>query len=436
MKNLNSVLKFTKNVVLLQMVAVFAFAGATLPRSGLTSDQPITAEAVFSTPGPDSQRPVINAILSAQHKIQMWMFSMSNPEVISALKTAAGKGVTIEIIFDKGMFKGTNAFVNDLQATRGITINQASKAFSLSHAKTFIVDDSRAYIMTLNLTKNFPVQRDTGVETSDASIVADLQTLFAADLRNSQSGGSETPSLSNSNLVISPTDSTSEILALINSAQQSIELTVENLGQRDVIAALIATHARGVDVKVITPLCDMNPNSGYNVPGLKQLSSAGVQARAMGYPATAAMPYMHQKMIIVDGARFFVGSENFSMNSLSAAREIGVIVKVDETTAVVEQNFATDWAAAQDINNIPPQTKCKAIELAPDSTTQPTADSGSSLSPTTDSSSEAGSSITKKVTPTKKVSAVKKSSSTKSRAKKVSSNLFKNLTAKELHLAS
>jgi hypothetical protein len=43
------------------------------------------------------------------------------------------------------------------------------------------------------------------------------------------------------------------------------------------------------------------------------------------YPDTASALYIHAKAIDVDGARSFVGSENFSTASLEYNRELGII---------------------------------------------------------------------------------------------------------------
>jgi cardiolipin synthase len=56
---------------------------------------------------------------------------------------------------------------------------------------------------------------------------------------------------------------------------------------------------------------------------------------------------MHAKLILVDGQRAFVGSQNFSTVSLDANREAGIIVA---DTAVVTELAGVaqgDWADAQ-----------------------------------------------------------------------------------------
>ena len=55
------------------------------------------------------------------------------------------------------------------------------------------------------------------------------------------------------------------------------------------------------------------------------LRRGGVAARVMPYPATPRHPYMHAKMMVADDRRAYVGSANYSVNSTTLARELGLL---------------------------------------------------------------------------------------------------------------
>ena len=57
--------------------------------------------------------------------------------------------------------------------------------------------------------------------------------------------------------------------------------------------------------------------------------------------------YMHAKLILVDGQRAFVGSQNFSAISLDANREVGVIVADQAVVTQLASVAQGDWDAAQ-----------------------------------------------------------------------------------------
>ncbi len=101
--------------------------------------------------------------------------------------------------------------------------------------------------------------------------------------------------------------------------------------------ALIAAAKRGVSVQVMLP----QPSSGGASADVTRLTQGGVQV----YYTTKL--YMHAKMILADGARAFVGSENFSAQSLDGNRELGVLVADPAALARITSTFQLDWSTAQ-----------------------------------------------------------------------------------------
>jgi phosphatidylserine/phosphatidylglycerophosphate/cardiolipin synthase-like enzyme len=59
---------------------------------------------------------------------------------------------------------------------------------------------------------------------------------------------------------------------------------------------------------------------------------------------TSTNPYIHAKAIVVDNAKAFIGSENFSAGSLAYNRELGVIFDNASEVAKVETAIATDYS--------------------------------------------------------------------------------------------
>jgi cardiolipin synthase A/B len=56
---------------------------------------------------------------------------------------------------------------------------------------------------------------------------------------------------------------------------------------------------------------------------------------------------MHAKLVLVDGQRTFVGSQNFSAVSLDANREVGIIVADAAVVAQLASIAQSDWDTAQ-----------------------------------------------------------------------------------------
>jgi len=104
------------------------------------------------------------------------------------------------------------------------------------------------------------------------------------------------------------------------------------------IAALAASAGRGVKVRVILPA----PRGGatdYSAAGVALLRGAG------GQVVRLSSPYIHAKVIVDDGTRAFVGSQNISASSLDRNRELGVIVADRSALATLTTTFAADWVS-------------------------------------------------------------------------------------------
>jgi phosphatidylserine/phosphatidylglycerophosphate/cardiolipin synthase-like enzyme len=55
------------------------------------------------------------------------------------------------------------------------------------------------------------------------------------------------------------------------------------------------------------------------------------------------IPHMHTKVIVADGARAYVGSENLSQTSLDHNREVGVVVTDLSSIDPLVATFENDW---------------------------------------------------------------------------------------------
>jgi phosphatidylserine/phosphatidylglycerophosphate/cardiolipin synthase-like enzyme len=64
------------------------------------------------------------------------------------------------------------------------------------------------------------------------------------------------------------------------------------------------------------------------------------------YPDSASALYIHAKLVVADGARAFVGSQNFSTASLQYNRELGLLSADPVVIAPLEATFNGDFAGA------------------------------------------------------------------------------------------
>src|SRR3712207_9468384 len=71
-----------------------------------------------------------------------------------------------------------------------------------------------------------------------------------------------------------------------------------------------------------------------------QLADAGVEVRL------ASSLAIHAKLIVADGKRAFIGSQNLSATSLDQNRELGIIVEDPVNLSRLTRTFAIDFRVA------------------------------------------------------------------------------------------
>jgi phosphatidylserine/phosphatidylglycerophosphate/cardiolipin synthase-like enzyme len=301
----------------------------------------------FATPSPEGLKPVADAIATARSSIKMIMFHLSEKSIIRALIEARARGVDVQLILDAKNLesKSSQKIANELK-NAGIAVTPSSLEFSITHAKAMVIDDQRAIIMSLNLTTLFAKTRDYALTTEDPAVVREFSSVFETDVQNASAHTKNTPPLSCASLLWSPVNSESRLVGLIDSAKTSIITSTENLGDKAIENALAKAAARGVKTRVLAPLCDLNPNPLLNVPVVRELDAEKIDARLMPGPSSPELPYIHAKMMIVDDARAYVGSINFSENSTRHARELGILFDDKRAIAQISADFEADFAKA------------------------------------------------------------------------------------------
>ncbi|MBO9668476.1 MAG: hypothetical protein J7501_16890 [Bdellovibrio sp.] len=312
------------------------------------------ADSVSITPR-DGHLFFTNAFDRAVSSIDLVMFHLSDEEDAQHLISASKRGVKIRVILDRGLLRGSTAQkISQELSNAGVQVKASPSAFTITHEKAAVIDNSTALISSINLTQNGSFTRDFGITTADSDVIAEMNEVFTMDWNNSASDAtvSSTPSVSNPKLLWSPVNAKEKIIALINSAQKSLALEVENLGDWDVMDALKARAKAGVTVVAIAPGCVEGNAPERNIQLLQQLADAGVDARASLPPYSADNPYIHAKTIVVDGINFYVGSENFSHNSLASAREVGLMENNSDISQQILQVIKVDYGNAKAVNQL------------------------------------------------------------------------------------
>lgn len=290
------------------------------------------------------ETPVVQAIQNATKSIQLEIYLLTDHSVINALEDAANRGVATQVMLEGHPYGSGSVTpqetISALNAA-GVTAQEANPIFTYTHAKFMVIDGQTAYISSGNFTKtalggsSYGADRDYLVRDTNPAEVTELQTIFAADWHR------QPPTLSDVNLIVSPVNSRPKLLALIASASKTLDLEEEEMGDPATVAALIAAAQRGVAVGVVVP----PPSSGSpDADNETQLTGAGVKVTVVNDRGTG-LPYIHAKIIIVDGALAYVGSVNVSSTSYDHNREVGVLIANPAVIAQLTTTFQQDFAS-------------------------------------------------------------------------------------------
>jgi cardiolipin synthase len=275
-------------------------------------------------------------INSATQTLDMVMYELTDTTASGDLVAIAKTGVKVRVILDQNDEKSANTpAYNQLKAATNVSVIWANKIYEATHEKSIVVDGSRALIMTYNLTSQYySTSRDFGVFDNDPNDVAAIETTFNADFVD----GTVTPP-DGDDLIWSPTNSDSSLLALINNSTNSLLVENEEMSASDIVSALGNAAKRGVSCTII-----MTANSDYTSE-LKTLKSDGCKIAT--YAETASL-YIHAKVILADygtsAAKVYVGSENFSTASLTKNRELGLIISDAATMTSINTTLTSDYS--------------------------------------------------------------------------------------------
>jgi cardiolipin synthase len=302
--------------------------------------------------------PVLAAIQNAKTSIHMEMYMLTQngveANVLAALEAQAKAGKDVSIILDASINdfpqapscqppvnpQKTNQAVFDLLTAAGAKVKWANPAYRFTHQKSMVIDNKMAYIMTMNLSDSaFTRNREYIVADQDPADVNATEAIFQADW--TEQGIAPT----DPNLAVSPSNSRERIIALIDSAKKSLVFQVEFLsdsrGPNSIAAHLAARVKAGVDVTGMMAFQPKDPcsNRDANAAEAQLMGQLGIAKFAFPQKVT-----IHAKAIVVDGSAAYIGSENFTANSLDNNRELGIITADATVVAPLLKTMVTDWA--------------------------------------------------------------------------------------------
>ncbi len=285
----------------------------------------------------DGIAPVFELIQSAKSSIDLVIYQLKDKAIGDALIEAQKRGVRVRVLLNAGYY-GKQEKVNmpayEYLKSHSIEVHFTPSYFALTHQKTIIIDREKAFIMTFNLVpKYYPTGREFGIITTNPNDVKSVADTFDADWNSKKISTQYGDSL-----VWSPNSET-DMLLIIKNAKKTLSVYNEEMAYDVITDALIDAAKRGVDVKIVMTYA-ANWRSAFAT-----LRNNGVHIRT--YEGAKSL-YIHAKMIVADDAYAFVGSENFSENSLNKNRELGLFISDPVILKSLIHTFTNDWNKGED----------------------------------------------------------------------------------------
>ena len=293
---------------------------------------PTTSVRIVVEPG-DNGSALLTAITGATTSVHMTMYQLTASNVVDALIARKKAGKDVKVLLNKTFpgNMGSNAGVFSQLTSAGVACKYAPDAYQYTHEKAVVIDGATALIMTMNAsTSAFSGNREFVAVDQDPDDVAETEALFQADWAG------QTSTHSSGKLITAPDNAEGRLVGLIDSATATIDLEGETFSADSILQAVGRADKRGVKVRIV--LSDEAPSSAQTtaVMGLKQV---GIAVRSL------SNPFVHAKALVVDGKIAYVGSENFTANSLQNNRELGVLVGKQSEVDTIASTIAADFAA-------------------------------------------------------------------------------------------
>lgn len=285
----------------------------------------------------DTGKPILDAINGAKTSLRIKMFVFSDPDLLSAVLAAQGRGVNVRVMLNPARRDGEaeNEETRGTLEKAGVTVNDSNPHFGVTHEKSMVVDDAEAFVKSLNwATKNLTETRDYAIATSHRHEVDEIIACFEADWdRKPFEPGDD------AHLIWCRGNGRARIARLIDEAKHTLFVQNERYQDPVIIERLVRAASRGVKIHVMAkpPHSLKKGKLVEGVGSLRILDDVGVKIHKLKHLK------LHGKMLLADGERAIVGSINLAPGSFDDRRELAIEVHDSHVIERLDKVARHDW---------------------------------------------------------------------------------------------
>ena len=283
----------------------------------------------------DDLAPLLNAVRQARKSIELMVFRFDRPALEKALGEAVIRGVSVRALIAHTNSEGERALRKlELRLlAAGVTVARTADDLVRYHAKYFIVDRQRLFLLGFNFTAlDISHSRSFGLEVRSKPVIQDVLRLFEADAAR------QTFSPGHRDLVVSPINARERLTQFIRSARRELLIYDPKLSDLRMIRLLRERARAGVAIRILGRVA----KPGASLPWARL---AGVR--------------LHVRAMVADGRQAFVGSQSLKRLELDGRRELGLFVREPSIVRQMANVFEADWARSAPK---PPDEETKAAE--------------------------------------------------------------------------
>ena len=339
----------------------------------------------YATPDAGAS-PVLDLVASAREEILVEGYTLTSPDVAAALLDARARGVRVRVLLEGAPVGGVSPAQRDAvgalvaagaEASYLRSADEVPARYASVHAKTLVVDRRAVLVATENLHESSypavagaPGTRGFGLVVANATLADLFARVFEADAGAwpdvapappalpgaprplPRAGAQAGPVLAlqgrwNVTPVVAPDAGTAWVPALVGSAEASVDVAMLfaepafDAGPSPFLEALVEAARRGVRVRL---LLDGHLDAEGNGAVVRALAERAARER-LPLEARLFAPgrTLHAKLVVVDGARSYVGSMNWGEASATRNREAGLVVESREAAAWYGRAFGEAW---------------------------------------------------------------------------------------------
>jgi len=285
----------------------------------------------------DAAAPILEAVAGAKKSLKIKMFVFSDPALIDAVAAARQRGLKVQVMLNPARRSGEE----DNEGTRKkllkakVDVKDSNPALDLTHEKSMVVDDSVAFIKSLNWeTKNLTETRDYAVVTDHPHEVREVVDGFEADWHRDKFAPGDAACM-----IWCPINGRDRIARFIDEAKHRLFVQNERYQDAIILERLVRAAERGVKVHVLArpPHSLKKQKLVEGVGGLRILDDVGIKIHKLKGLK------LHGKMLLADDTAAIVGSINLAPGSFDSRRELAIEVRDPEVVGRLHETAHHDW---------------------------------------------------------------------------------------------